>query len=240
MNDREVADYLLTHPEFFIQHAELLATITFENPHGKAAISLQERQMKLLREKNKQLDRRLAELLHYGHENDALLSKFNRWITRVIAERDPHALPRAITSGLADIFDVPRAALRLWNVAEAHTQADFARYVSEEIRLFTNSLATPYCGANTGFEAAQWLTSAATASDSDKKPCVSASIDSPAESIALIALTSPQVESSNGAFGLLVLGSPDARRFHDSMATDFLIQIGALASAALTRLLPHH
>lgn len=240
MNDREVADYLLAHPEFFIRHAELLATIQFENPHGKAAISLQERQMKLLREKNKQLERRLAELLHYGHENDDLMSKFNRWITRVIAERDPHALPRAITNGLADVFDVPRAALRLWNVAEAHTQADFARYVSEEIRLFTNSLATPYCGINTGFEAAQWLTSAAPASDYDTKHLGSDNSDSPTESIALIALTSPQLKSQDGAFGLLVLGSPDARRFHDSMATDFLTHIGTLTSAALTRLLPHH
>ena len=39
--------------------------------------------------------------------------------------------------------------------------------------------------------------------------------------------------------GLLVLGSPDPRRFHDGMATDFLAQIATLASAALTRLLPH-
>ncbi|MDC6133316.1 DUF484 domain-containing protein, partial [Burkholderia gladioli] len=31
----------------------------------------------------------------------------------------------------------------------------------------------------------------------------------------------------------------DPRRFHDGMGTDFLTRIGALASAALTRLLPH-
>jgi len=35
------------------------------------------------------------------------------------------------------------------------------------------------------------------------------------------------------------MGSPDARRFHDGMATDFLAQIGVLASAALSRLLPN-
>ncbi|WP_255212869.1 DUF484 family protein, partial [Burkholderia pseudomallei] len=95
MNDREVADYLLANPEFFAQHAELLATIKLANPHGKAAVSLQERQMEMLREKNKHLERRLAELLRYGHENDGLAAKFNRWTARVIAERDPYALPRA-------------------------------------------------------------------------------------------------------------------------------------------------
>jgi len=58
------------------------------------------------------------------------------------------------------------------------------------------------------------------------------------ESIALIALRDPEASNDAAAFGLLVMGSPDPRRFHDGMATDFLTQIGALASAALSRLLP--
>ena len=69
MNDREVADYLLANPEFFGQHAELLATIRLANPHGKAAISLQERQMEMLRDKNKHLERRLAEKRVYPSIN---------------------------------------------------------------------------------------------------------------------------------------------------------------------------
>ncbi|MDO6916784.1 DUF484 family protein, partial [Acinetobacter baumannii] len=63
MNERDVADYLLANPEFFARHAELLASVKLANPHGKAAISLQERQMEMLRDKNKLLERRLAELL---------------------------------------------------------------------------------------------------------------------------------------------------------------------------------
>ncbi len=228
MNDREVADYLLAHPEFFAEHAELLATIRLANPHGKAAVSLQERQMDMLREKNKHLERRLAELLRYGHENDSIASKFNRWTTRVMAERDPHALPRAIAQGLADVFDVPQTALRVWDVAETYAQADFARLVSEEVRIFTNSLTTPYCGANTGFEAAQWL--------APTNPEAAAPAET--ESIALLALRDPLAPEEAPAFGLLVMGSHDARRFHDGMGTDFLTQISALASAALSRLLP--
>ncbi|HDR9527697.1 TPA: DUF484 family protein, partial [Burkholderia stabilis] len=53
------------------------------------------------------------------------------------------------------------------------------------------------------------------------------------------ALRAPLAGTDAPAFGLLVLGSPDPRRFHDGMATDFLAQIATLASAALTRLLPH-
>jgi uncharacterized protein YigA (DUF484 family) len=241
MNDREVAEYLLANPEFFAEHAETLATIRLANPHGKAAVSLQERQMEMLRDKNKHLERRLAELLRYGHENDSIASRFNRWTIRVMAERDPYALPRTIANGLRDIFDVPQAALRVWDVAEPYAQADFARHVGEEVRIFANSLTAPYCGANTGFEAAQWLVPAAgAASPADENASGAAQPESAhaTESIALLALRDPEGKEEASAFGLLVMGSADARRFHDGMATDFLTQIGALASAALSRLLP--
>ncbi|CAB3785626.1 hypothetical protein LMG28614_02174 [Paraburkholderia ultramafica] len=239
MNDREVADYLLANPEFFAEHAEMLATIRLANPHGKAAVSLQERQMEMLRDKNKHLERRLAELLRYGHENDSIASKFNRWTIRVMAERDPYALPRTIATGLRDIFDVPQAALRVWDVAEPYAQADFARHVGEEVRIFAGSLSTPYCGANTGFEAAQWLVPAVSAV-ADESASGNATSESAhiTESIALLALRDPEGNEEAPTFGLLVMGSADARRFHDGMATDFLTQIGALASAALSRLLP--
>ncbi|WP_179402928.1 DUF484 family protein [Burkholderia guangdongensis] len=257
MNDREVADYLLANPEFFAQHAELLATIRLASPHGRAAISLQERQMEMLRDKNKHLERRLSELMRYGHENDSLAAKFNRWTARVIAERDPYALPRAIADGLADVFDVPQTALRVWDVAGTYAQADFARQVGEEVRLFANGLVTPYCGANTGFEAAHWLAPVAAVATSSAAEAIDgadgahgvngangtntqpAPPSGPATSVALIALRAPQAAADAPTFGLLVLGSPDARRFHDGMATDFLAQIGTLASAALSRLLPH-
>ena len=53
-----------------------------------------------------------------------------------------------------------------------------------------------------------------------------------AEAIASTAIL-PLRNGDGAAFGLLILGSPDAERFTSAMATDFLIQIGATASAAL-------
>jgi uncharacterized protein YigA (DUF484 family) len=239
MNEREVADYLVTNPDFFAEHAELLGAIRLSNPHGKSAVSLQERQMEMLRDKNKQLERRLAELLRYGHENDSIAAKFSRWTNRVIAERDPHALPKTIAAGLCEIFDVPQAALRVWDVAEPYTQAEFARNVGEELRLFANNLSAPYCGANTGFDAAQWLTSASAVSVASATTDGVVDTANTTESIVLLALRHPFGGPDAPAFGLLVLGSPDARRFHEGMATDFLTQIASLASAALSRLLPN-
>ncbi|WP_250509700.1 DUF484 family protein [Caballeronia sp. GACF4] len=237
MNPREVADYLLDNPDFFTEHAELLGTIRLSNPHGKSAVSLQERQMEMLRDKNKQLERRLAELLRYGHENDSISTKFNRWTVRVIAQRDPYALPSTISRGLCEVFDVPHAALRVWDVDEGYRQADFARQVGEEVRIFANSLEVPYCGANSGFAAAQWL--GAPNSASATTVAGEGAAQRKIESISLIALRDPQAGPDAPTFGLLVMGSPDPRRFHDGMATDFLTQIGALASAALSRLMPY-
>ncbi len=250
MNEREIAEYLLANPEFFSEHAELLAAIRLANPHGKSAVSLQERQIDMLREKNKLLERRLAELLRYGHENDSLSAKFNRWTANVMAERDAHALPQTITHGLTEVFDVPRAALRLWGVAKPYEDAEFARQIGKEVRIFANSLSAPYCGANTGFEAAQWLVTGARASVATVDDSGAEQTPDAFQSVALVALSVPEgvggvakterPEGTNGAgptFGLLVMGSPDPRRFREEMATDFLMQIGTLASAALSRLL---
>jgi uncharacterized protein YigA (DUF484 family) len=266
LNEREIADYLLANPQFFERHAELLANVTLLSPHGNRAVSLQERQMDMLRDKNKQIARGLAELLRSGIENDGIATRFTRWTARVLAERDPHALPATVTRGLLEIFDVPFAALRLWDVSETYSMADFSRYVGEEVRIFANSLATPYCGANTGFEAAQWLANGTSAvgtvevrgafgSEGGQGAGAAASaagLAEPAEasggngpeagpvaSIALVALRHPQREDGANAFGLLVMGSSDVRRFHEGMGTDFLSQIGSLASAALSRLLAH-
>ena len=57
-----------------------------------------------------------------------------------------------------------------------------------------------------------------------------------AASLALIPLRAGK-QSDAQAFGLLVLASPDASRYQDDMATDYLEHIGKMASAALSRLL---
>src|ERR1700731_614511 len=187
MNEREVADYLLTDPDFFARHAELLSTVKLTSPHGNRAVSLQERQMEMLRDKNKHLERRLAEMMRHGHENDNIVSRLTEWTTRILAERDTHALPDTISASLREVFDVPAVALRLWDLAQPYAQADYARNAGEEVRLFTHNLSLPYCGANTGFEAAQWLSLPGTVA--------SAQQPAPAEeafaSIALIALRLP-------------------------------------------------
>lgn len=245
MNDQEIADYLLANPEFFNQHAELLSTVKLADPYRHRAISLQERQLQLLREQQRQLERTHAELMRYGQENDTISSKINRFTTQLLAERSPHAIPQAVLTGLTEIFDVPQAALRLWQVAQPYADAAYAHSVDETVRLFADHLSTPYCGANTGFAAAQWLAHNPAMLEAEntaqtvqtKRRASTSEPAAPVASIALIALRHAQHHATE-AFGLLVLGSPDLQRFQQTMATDFLMQIGALVSAALSRLLP--
>ncbi|QET03110.1 DUF484 family protein [Cupriavidus pauculus] len=221
MNSQDVASWLQSHPQFFEDHAELLAAVQLTSPHSHRAVSLQERQMEILREKNKGLELKLADLVRHGHDNDRTQQRMHAWQLRLLAEVDSHALPYAVQDGLQQVFDVPAVALRLWNVGQAYSHMEVAQGASDDLRLFAEGLRAPYCGPNSGFEAARLLERADIAS------------------LAMVTLRAPARVGEEGAgptFGLLVLGSPDARRFHEGMGTAYLAQIGEVAGAALNRL----
>lgn len=217
LDSNAVAEYLLNTPHFFEEHAEVLAQVRLSSPLGGRTLSLQERQMDVLREKLKIMELRMAELMRIGQENDAITHKFQNWTRALLLARNDVDLPHTLTTGLQDIFGVPHVTLRLWGVAEEFAHTWFSAAVSEDSRLFSNSLTTPFCGGNNDFEAASWLEDA---------PSI--------QSVALLPL---RMEGSSDAFGLLVLGSPDASRFTSDMATDFLENIAQTASAALSCLL---
>jgi len=224
LDSNAVADYLLNNAHFFEEHAEVLAQIRLSSPLGGRTLSLQERQMDVLREKLKLMELRMAELIRLGQENDAITHKFQAWTRALLLARNDVDLPHVLTTGLQKTFDVPHVTLRLWNVAEEYAHTWFAAPVSEDSRLFSNSLTAPFCGGNNDFEAASWLEDA---------PSI--------QSVALLPLRPGDVAgaetSTAETFGLMVLGSPDASRFTSDMATDFLSNIGQTASAALSCLL---
>jgi len=210
-----VAQYLIDAPHFFEEHAELLGKIRLSSPLLGRAVSLQERQMEILREKIKVQDLRLADMVRNAQENDTSAQKLFGWARSLLRARNDVDLPHTLVDGLRTTFAVPQASLRLWGVAEAYSHTWFAAAASEDVKIFANGLSLPFCGSNNDFEAAAWL-------------------EQEVQSIAMLPLRS---DSSTAAFGLLVLGSPDAQRFSADMATDFLVQIGATASAALACLL---
>lgn len=219
ITEDDIASYLAGTPGFFERHAELLANLQLASPHSHRTISLQQRQMEMLRERIKGLERRIMEMIRHGQENAAMADRLHEWIRAVMLVTDPIDLPALLVDELMQQFLIPQAGLRLWDVAPAYAQCDFALGASDDVRDFASSLSAPYCGPNAGFEALEWL-------------------DEPnqAASLALIAL---RRSSDSPAFGLLVLASPDPTRYAAEMGTDFLARVGELASAAVTRLLPY-
>ncbi len=222
LTPENVAAYLQRHPEFFNDYAELLSQINIPHPHGSRAIPLSERQMLTLREKNKALERKLAELIHYGQQNDAIAEKMQRWSRAMLLQSDPQYLPTTLLLELSQQFELPDVALRLWGLQDGYAELPCAQPVAVDTILFANSLATPYCGvADPKFDAVQWL------------PGAGRQI----QSLALISLRAPSGKSNAAeSFGLLVLGGRDLDRFSDAHGTVFLERIGAFASAALARM----
>ena len=221
ITEDDIAEYLLRTPGFFERHAEVLAGVQLTSPHGQRAVSLQERQAEMLREKIKGLEQRIIEMVRHGTENAAIGQKVHQWTGRLLAVRDPFDLPTEVTESIRALFDVPLAAVRVWGVAGPYIDCDFALGASEDARAFASSLTMPFCGPNLGFEPAGWLAQEG---------------GEPAQSLALLPLRAGAIDSATPAFGLLVLGSHDPQRFDPTMGTDFLSRMAELASAALLRL----
>jgi len=174
--------------------------------------------MEMLRDKIKGLEAKIIEMIRHGQENLVLSEKLHRWTRALMLTLNPGDLPGVLVRELRHQFMIPQAGIRVWGGADMFGGMPFAHEVSDDVKVFSASLSVPYCGVNSGFEAVQWL-------------------EEPASAMSLAMI--PLRESGNtGAFGLLVLASPDATRYTADMGTEFLSRVGEIASAALSRLLP--
>ena len=209
-----VAQYLSEHPNFFEEHTSLLGEVKLSSPITGRTISLQERQMEVMRDKYKALEQRMAELIHLAQDNAAIANKFHAWTQGLLAARLDADKPAAVADGLRTQFSVPQATLRLWDLAPEHDGSWYVEGVSDDARIFANSLLAPYCGSNHDFEAVRWL----------------------ADADSVVSTVIVPLRSNGSAFGLLIMGSSDPERFTAHLATDFLIHIGETASAALAAL----
>jgi uncharacterized protein YigA (DUF484 family) len=84
MKPEDVASYLQEHPEFFEDYADMLAQIYLPHPHGGRTISISERQILTLRERSKQLEGKLREVIQFGEENDAIGEKMHRFTVALL------------------------------------------------------------------------------------------------------------------------------------------------------------
>lgn len=210
---KDVAQYLKDHPDFFNQYAELLAQINIPDPHGGRAVSITERQMGTLREQVKRLEGKLAELLRFGEENDALSTKTQRLAVALTGSTDASSVLLVLYAHLGGSFSIPHVAVRLWDLPGDPDSLEF-QPLGAEAKEFVSTLKRPYCGAGSGPDVEAWF----------------GEDGSHVRSVAIVALRNGET-----AFGLLALGSEEPERFYPEMGTLYLERIGELATAALVR-----
>src|SRR5450830_251793 len=104
ITEDDIANYLANTPDFFMRHAELLAAVQLNSPHGHRAVSLQERQAEMLREKIKMLEHRLMDMMRNGHDNMLLTDKLLQWARSLFLATDPLALPGEMAAEIQDQF----------------------------------------------------------------------------------------------------------------------------------------
>jgi uncharacterized protein len=219
-SESAVHDYLRRNPDFFERHAALLGSLRLPHTTG-GAVSLVERQVSVLRQKDLKLERKLKELLEVARANDALAAKIHRLALDLLAAG---SLPRtlgAIEAALRTAFDADQSILIYFRDAQGRDPADggrFCRAMDREdsaLRAFATFLgsSTPRCGQ---------------VRDAQRDFLFGPETDE-VGSAALVPL-GKQCE-----VGFLAIGSADSRRFHPGMSFDFLGRLGELVAEALRR-----
>ncbi len=212
ITEEEVCQYLSTATDFFDRHPELLESIELPHESGKA-ISLVERQINVLRERNLEMRSRLSNLLETARVNDKLFEKTKRL---VLALLESDSLAKAVDSlydSLQSDFQIEHYQLILFS-AENHLNSQ-AKVVnldegSQAIGgLLRSNRAT--CGVLRDTE-------------------LSFLFEEQAEAIKSVAV----VPLNNGnTFGVLAIGSSDPLYYKSSMGTLFLSYIGEVLNRTL-------
>lgn len=147
MRAEDVARYLEENPKFFEDHAEMLAQINLPHPHGGRTISLSERQLFTLRERVKELEKKLHELLEFARENDTLQLKVHQFNCALFGPHDRATLHGLVVQNLRDIFAIPHVALHLWQDEPP----------SSEVLAFADQHPLPVCAHHAVHDTLPWF-----------------------------------------------------------------------------------
>ena len=210
----EVASYLRRHPEFLSDFPDLALTLHVPREQG-ATTSLASYQLEVLRDKNRDLSRRLHELVEIAGDNEQLMVRVHSLTVGLMRERTLADTVRRIAAGLTEDFHTDLVRLVLfsgdtelpasdWLIAQKdgiHALPAFAEFVQRN---------EPLCGRL-----------------------------QPEKLDALFGARAAEVRSAVlvpiDGVGMLAIGSHDANRFHPGMGTVFLKLIAEAAAAAVAR-----
>ena len=147
MRTADIAQYLQNNPQFFEEHAELLTEITIPHPYGGRTISLSERQLLAMREKNKALEKTLHEMVEIAKSNDALQHKVHQFTCSLFGMGKSLDVAETMTRQLREVFAIPHAVLHTWQ----------AKPPSAEMLTFTDELLQPVCTHHPIYDSLNWF-----------------------------------------------------------------------------------
>jgi len=209
----EVATWLRRHPKFLGQFPDLALSLVIPREDGPAA-SLTSYQLEVLREKNRELNRRLTELYANAQENERLTVRVHQLGLALMNAGSAADTVRAMAASLTEDFAGDIVRIVSFNGIDDLT-ADWLQVIVEnDSRLspFRDCLAAgePICGRL----------------NPDKMSLLFGEEQTKAQSVALLPLA---------GVGLIAVGSSDGNRFFPGMGTLFLRLMGETYSAALSR-----
>lgn len=219
-SEEAVKSYLEQHPDFFERHSTLLDEL--ELPHGAGgAVSLVERQIARLRQKELKMQRQLNELIGVARDNDRLSAKIHEMTLQLLAAGDLQSTVAVLEEAMRSAFGADQAVLVHFGDPSMFEDIDAGRFFrvvtrkSDELKAFDTFLegSGPRCGQ---------------ARDSQRKFLFHDDADE-IGSMALIPI------GDKARIGFLAIGSADADRFHPGMSIDFLARLGDLVAGALKR-----
>ncbi|MGD8379347.1 MAG: DUF484 family protein [Gammaproteobacteria bacterium] len=214
VDEAAVADYLARHPDFFEKHPDLAGRLRIPHESGPA-ISLIEKQVAILRQQNRQLERKLVDLIEVARANDALVDRIHHLAVALVEATDLTEVIGATHECLRQRFGADEVSICLFR-EPAEGPVGSARVVNPEsadLKPFANFLKTgkPLCGH---LRAPQL-----TFLFGDRAPRVG--------SAALLPL-GPHAE-----LGMLAVGSSHAEHFSPTLSTVFLSRMGELIASVL-------
>jgi uncharacterized protein YigA (DUF484 family) len=216
LSEDSIADYLKSHPDFFERHPTLVLGLKLPHRAGGAAISLVERQVSLLRQRNSQLERQLKDLVAVAKQNDALVEKIHQLCLKLMRAPTLPARLAELETGLREDFAAERAVLVLFPDSPAEAVRDgFVRRMNADdadVRPFATFLraAKPRCGPLR-----------------DRQKSI---FDRDADEVSSAALVPLGPESR---LGFLIIGSRDPDHFHPGKRMDFLARLGEVLAVAI-------
>lgn len=217
LDESVVADYLRQHPDFLARHPDVLAEVRVPHDPGAGVVSLIERQVSVLRERNQRLESRLGELLQTARDNERVGARLLALGRGLLEAESLDGVVALVRETLLSEFAADEVVIRLIDTEDGHhAERDPERFVrpgDPAIAPFDDFLrrGEPVCGD-------------VTQQQSD------ALYGEAAEEIGSSALVPLR---SGRALGLIGLASRDAGHFHSAMGTLFLAQLGELVSAGV-------